>query len=342
MSTNGDSQTAAGALASVVGKRLSALALGTAAYRPEEQDRRFRLIDDFLEYGGTVIDTGRQYGQSENVVGNWLASRSVRDEVVIVTKCGHGSHSLPENIDEVVTDELAESLDCLKTDYVDIYMLHRDNRSVPVSEVIDRLNVEVKRGRVRALGASNWSYDRVQSANDYAMMRGLAGFSIVSNNLSLAVPTEPFFKGLVSTDEAGERWHQETGIPLLSWSAQARGFFTGRFTPAMRDRVEEIEDSFTRRMVEVYCTEKNFERARRAQTLAATKGDCSAVQIALAWVLYRPFAVIPVVGPHTPEELSQCAEATRLSLTEAEIEWLGLRSEWELRGPTPREEKLSR
>ena len=91
----------------------------------------------------------------------------------------------------------------------------------------------------------------MEEANEYAYKHGIAGFTAVSSNLSLAVPTGPFYPGLVSADE---RWHMETEIPLFGWSVGARGFFTGRYGPELR--AGEMEDEFARRMVEVYCTEE--------------------------------------------------------------------------------------
>lgn len=137
-------------------------------------------------------------------------------------------------------------------------------------------------------------------------------------------PPGPFYPGLVSTDKSGEGWHLKTNIPLFSWSSQARGFFTGRYEPQMRDRIEKIEDGFTKRMIEVYCTEENFERLRRAKELGQKKGGYSAVQIALAWVLHRPFTVLPIVGPHTEEELASCVAVLSIKVTEPEIRWLNL------------------
>lgn len=306
-------------------KPLSQLALGTAFYRIEEKENYFPLLDEFLLAGGTLIDTGRHYGSSEAVIGEWLVSRGTRDQVVLLSKCGHGDCELPaDGFEAMVDEELETSLKLLNTDRIDIYMLHRDNPAVAVERIIDRLNVEIDRHRVRTLGASNWTCDRVQAANDYARRRGLVGFTAVSNNLSLAVPTQPFYKGLVTLDDAAESWHVETGIPLIDWSAQARGFFTGAYSPDLRERFDEIDDDFQKRMIEVYCTDDNFERLRRAKELGMQKGGYSAVQIALAWLLNKPFPLMPIVGPRSREELISCVEAATIPLSQVEQSWLEL------------------
>ena len=182
-----------------------------------------------------------------------------------MTKCGLTSDGvLPaDNFPEVVRKELTTSLQTLRTDYIDVYMLHRDNQEMPVAEIMDPLNSEIANGRINAIGASNWEYRRLTEADEYAYKHGMKGCAMVSNNLSLAVPTAAFYRGLVSTDKLGERWHEETGIPLIPWSSQARGFFTGRYTPQMCDdpalASPEVEN-FTSRMIRVYCTDENFER----------------------------------------------------------------------------------
>ena len=310
-----------------VGKPISRLALGTAFYRLSDEQTCHGLLDRFAELGGTLLDTARDYGESEAVLGRWLTSRGARERVAIITKGGQG-RGLGLDADtfaDTIHGELTLSLETLCTDYVDLYVLHRDSPDAPVPVIVDALNAELVEGRVRALGASNWAYDRLEEANAYAQGHGLTGFAAVSDNLSLAVPTCPFYPGLVSVDEAGERWHQETGIPLIPWSAQARGFSTGRYAAETRDD-HRSQGGFDARMVEVYCTDANSERFRRAQELGDTKGGRSATEIALAWLLHRPFPVVPIVGPHSVAELESCFAASAIEFTDAECAWLSLSS----------------
>jgi aryl-alcohol dehydrogenase-like predicted oxidoreductase len=304
---------------------LSRLALGTAFYQPDAKDLWFELLDEFVREGGTVLDSARIYsgGASERVLGEWIASRQNRGNVVLITKCGHGDDGrLPaENLRQVVQTELQTSLDILQTDYVDLYMLHRDNTEVEVGEILDALHEQVDAGRVKALGASNWTYDRIDEARRYADQAGIPGFTAVSNNLSLAEPACPFFPGLVSVDSEGVAWHYRTQVPLLSWSSQARGFFTGRIRPELRDAAELITDPWMERMMEVYGTDENFERLSRAEELARDR-NCSPVQIALAWVLRQEAPVIPIIGPHNLQELASCIEACGIALNAEEAKWL--------------------
>ncbi|MBT4823445.1 MAG: aldo/keto reductase, partial [Lentisphaerae bacterium] len=291
------------------------------------KDQWFGILDAFLAAGGTLIDTGRIYGSSELVLGEWMQTRGVRDRVIVITKGGHGGEgALPASgLKELVATELTESLERLQTDRVDLYMLHRDNPDVPVEVIMDCLSSERSRGRICAYGVSNWTYDRVTVANAWARANGAPELAAVSNNISLAASAAPFYPGLVSVEATGQAWHVRTGTPLVAWSSQARGFFTGRYRPDMRDDVAATGDFFTKRMVEVYGSDANFERLRRATELGEREGGHSAVEIALAWVLHQPLPVIPIVGPHTVAELASCAGASSIALSAADVQHLDLR-----------------
>jgi aryl-alcohol dehydrogenase-like predicted oxidoreductase len=251
-----------------------------------------------------------------------MEARGNREDVFLITKGGLSTQDpcclAVEDLEEEIEADLTESLERLRTDYVDLYFLHRDAPEVPAGRMVECLNRELERGRIRAFGGSNWEPCRIDEANEYARQHGLVGFAAVSNNLSLAVPTGPYYRGLVSTDEAGQRWHAETGLPLFSWSAQARGFFSGRFRPDVRDNPD---------MVRVYYTDENFERLRRATQLGQEKGGYSAVQVALAYVLHLPLPVVPIAGPLTTEEMASCLAALQIELSDAEVRWLNLETE---------------
>ena len=298
--------------------KVSQLVIGSMIFSPEQAALSYSLLDEFFAAGGNAIDTAYIYGggNSERLIGMWMEERKNRSAVFLVDKGAHPTAAgqrarlAPEEIEH----DLQESLTRLQTDSIDLYMLHRDDSDVPVSTVIDYLNQEIKAGRIQAIGASNWEHERVQEANEYAAKRGLKGFVVISNNLSLAVPMEPIWGGVVSVSKAAYDWHRETQFPLMPWSSQARGFFSGRFTPDNRE---------DKGMVRVYYNEANFERFRRAQMLGEKKGY-SAIQIALAYVLHQPFPIFPIVGPVSLEELSSCLGALEIQLSEHEMRWLNL------------------
>jgi len=314
-----------------VSKPVSTIALGTASYSTNSKEEWFGMLDSYIEYGGTIIDTARGYSTSEEVIGLWMEEHSTRDRAIIQTKCGltGGDGYLPaNNFAAIINEEITTSLQTLRTDYIDVLLLHRDNQEMTVAEILEPLNNEIANRRVHAIGASNWEYRRVAEANEYAYKRGMKGFAVVSNNISLAVPAAAFYKGLVSTDKTGESWHEKTGIPLIPWSSQARGFFTGQYTTQMRDDYDKApeKDGFTKQMIRVYCTDENFKRLERANELGEKKGGYTAVEVALSYLLQKPFPLVPVVGPRNQEELASCVKATSLTLTSSEVKWLNLES----------------
>ena len=120
----------------------------------------------------------------------------------------------------------------------------------------------------------------------------------------------------------GWNWHRRTGIPLLVFSSQARGFFTGRFEPHQRNATPGTLDQLDARVLEVYGSDANFARLERARQLGRDKGGYSATQVALAWLLHQPLPLIPIIGPRDREELASSFDALALRLTPAETRWL--------------------
>ena len=234
--------------------------------------------------------------------------------MVILGKGAHTPSCDPKNL----TKQLLESLDRMKTDYIDLYMLHRDNLEIPVGEFIDVLNEHKRAGRIRAFGGSNWTLKRLQVANDYAKKHGLTPFVASSSNLSLAVWNEPMWADCVSVSDPESRaWHHKTKMPLFAWSSQASGFFTGRF--GAKDR----NDPALSDIVRVWFDQGNFRRLERARELAKKKG-VTANQIALAYVLCQPFEMYALIGPQTLEEIRTSAQALEVKLTPKELRWLNL------------------
>ncbi len=307
-----------------IDRPLSALALGSHYYRLDDSSRWRGLLDHYLEAGGTLLDTARSYGDSEQVIGRWLADRAVRDRLTLLTKGGHGTRHGVTGGDfaAVIEAELSTSLEVLGTEQVELYLLHRDSLAFDVGTIIEALNTELRRGRIRAIGASNWEYDRIEQANAYARERGLQGFSVISNHLALARSAAPFWPGLVSVGPDGWNWHRRTGVPLLVFSSQARGFFSGRFEPHQRGAAPGALDELDARVLEVYGSDANFARLERARRLGRDKGGYSATQVALAWLLHQPLPLLPIIGPRDRDELAASFDALSLRLTPEETRWL--------------------
>ena len=297
---------------------ISQLVLGCMLLTPDEMEHSYSMLDEFFAAGGNALDTAYSYGggDSERLLGMWMKNRKNRSKVFLVDKGGHPHAAVPRPrlSPEELAHDIHESLLRLQTDYIDLFLLHRDDSIIPAGTIIEHLNQEIRAGNLQAIGASNWELERLQEANTYAAEHGLQGFVVSSNNISLAVPMEPMWKGVVSVSEAAWEWHHETQFPLLPWSSQARGFFSGRFAPEKRENQD---------MVRVYYNDGNFERLRRAQILGEQKG-CTAIQISLAYVLHQSFPTFPLVGPVNQEELVSCLEALAIQLSSNEMRWLNL------------------
>ena len=194
-------------------------------------------------------------------------------------------------------------------------MLHRDNLDIPVGEFVDALNDEVKAGRVRVFGGSNWSLKRIAAANRYAKRKGLQGFSMVSNNFSLARMVDPVWEGCISCSDAeSRRWLKKNQLPVLAWSSQARGFFTDR---AGRDKLADEE------LVRCWYSDDNFERRERAIALAKKK-NTTPIAIAAAYVLTQSFPTFALIGPRLLSETISTMPSLAVTLSAREVAWLNL------------------
>jgi len=297
-------------------KPVSRMVLGTdLGGRVIGAPHAFALFDYFQELGGNCFDTAFVYGAGygEKILGEWMAQRGVRNEIHLIAKGAHTPHCYPDKMIE----QFHQSLERLRTDHVEFYMLHRDNPDVPVGEFVDALNAEVKAGRIRFFGGSNWSLERVQAANEYARCHGMQGFGCISNQFSLARMVQPVWAGCISaSDPTYRQWLVETQTPLFAWSSQARGFFVHGDPEYYGD--EEL--------VRCWYADDNFERLRRARQLARAKG-ASPIHVAASYVLSQSFPAFALIGPRTLSELSDCFNAFSCPLTEAEMAWLNLERE---------------
>ncbi|ACM24895.1 aldo/keto reductase [Agrobacterium sp. SHOUNA12C] len=270
-------------------------------------------LDAFYEAGGNAFDTAYVYGggKTESIFGDWHTSRKVpREEIVLI---GKGAHS-PLCYPDMIGKQLDLSLNRLKTDYVDIYFMHRDNTAVPVGEFVDAMDAEVRAGRIRGIfGGSNWTRARFDEAIAYAEKNGKTAPAALSNNFSLAEMLDPIWAGCVAaSDDDWKSWLNAKQIPNFAWSSQGRGFFTDR---AGRDKQSDEE------LVRVWYSDRNFGRRDRAIELAQKLGR-NPIHIALAYVVAQPFPVIPLIGPRTIAELEDSLSALDIKLTPEQVKWL--------------------
>lgn len=303
---------------------VSLLGLGSDWFSREVQDQVFEVLDQYRSVGGNLIDAAEVYGggESERTIGEWLAARGGRAHVIILDKgCHYPPHELSPR---AISTSITRCLERLGTGYLDLWAFHRDKPEQPVGPLVETLNEEVAKGRIRAFGASNWAPARIAEANQYAAKRGLMGMAFSSPNVALATPQEPYWAGCTHATEEDIAWHAGVGLPLIAWSAQARRFFLDS---------SSAENTSDEDLVRVYHSRDNFEKLRRARELAKAKG-VTAIQIALAYVLNLPAPLIALIGPHRVSELESSVAATDILLTPAEMDWLALKTATLYANPT--------
>ena len=311
-----------------VTKPVSRLVQGTIPVGSKNRDEGIALLDSVLEQGGTAFDTAHVYGSGDNerVFGQWVKDRGVRERVVILAKGAHHNQDRNRVTPFDITADLHDSLARMQVDYVDLYVLHRDDPAVPVGPIVEVMNEHIRAGKVRAWGGSNWKHTRIQEANAFAAEAGLVPMTVSSPQYSLAEQLrEPWANCVSITGPGGEearKFYAESRMPVFAWSSLAGGFFSGRI---QRDQLE-FEDYFMKLAVDCYAAEPNFQRLDRAESLAAQKGR-SLTQIAMAYVMNSPLNVFALVGCRNGQEFRANAEALDITLSPGEMEYLDLRAD---------------
>ncbi len=305
-------------------KSIGRIVQGTLMLHNNDMANVNSLLDALYAQGCNAFDSSHGYGGggSERALGEWMESRKVRDEMFILTKGCLMNEDRNRVTPYDLSSDLHDSLVRLRTDHIDLYLLHRDDLSQPVGPVVDRLHQHRQEGKILAYGGSNWSTARIAEANAYAAAHGCAPFVASSPNFSMADPQEiPYQDCLTISGQegAGERdWYRDQKMPLFTWSSLAQGFFSGRYR---RDNLDTFTDPFEQLCVRAYGSEENFRRLDRAEALGAQIG-LSLPQIAVAYVLNYPLNIFALIGCQTPEEWQANVAAMELDLSPSDLHWL--------------------
>ncbi|MDD2971856.1 MAG: aldo/keto reductase [Lachnospiraceae bacterium] len=305
---------------------VSRLIFGTASDPMLAGENVNTLLDAVVNMGITSFDTAREYGESEKSLGNWIRERNNRNQITVITKC---CHPMPDGTKRVnrqgILEDVERSLAKLQTDYIDLYLFHRDDPEMDVEELVETMNELVKKGKIRAYGGSNWEVDRIKEADIYAKSHAFIPFAASSPNFGLAEQITDMWGGggvsISGKDRAGDRvWYEESQMPVLSYSSLGRGFFSGKLQSGDIHRAEQILDSFA---MKGYVCERNFERLKRAELLAGIKG-CTVAQLSLAWVLHQKMNTFAIVSSTNPDRMRSNLTALRIEINEKESQWLDL------------------
>ena len=313
-----------------VDKKVSRIFFGTASEPFLKGEDENCLLDAVYDQGVNTFDTARVYGLSERSLGSWMAERGIRNQVVILSKCAHPDvPSWRKRINEKeIREDLEESLRLLRTDYIDIYLLHRDDPEIEAGVIVEIMNDLHKEGKIGAFGGSNWTHQRITEANEYARQHQLVPFTVSSPNFGLAEQGDDLWGGGCVTisgpqNEEARAWYRQTQMPVVAYSSLARGFFSGRVKGDEPEKASLYMDEIS---MKGYASPDNFERLRRCEKLAAEK-HCSVSQIALAWIFRQDLNTFAVVSTSRPARMQENIDALSIPLTEEEERYLDLKGQ---------------
>ncbi|WP_327176636.1 aldo/keto reductase [Streptomyces sp. NBC_01335] len=281
-----------------------------------DEAQSFAVLDAYTAAGGNFVDTadaysawvpGNQGGESETLIGKWLKARGNRADVVVATKVG--AHPEYRGLATgTVKSAVEESLRRLDTDYIDLYYTHYDDESVPVEEIVTTLDQLVKEGKVREIGASNISPERLRASLAFSEREGLARY----------VALQPHYN-LVSRDTyegPAQDLAAETGLGAVPYFALASGFLTGKYRPGTRVESARAEKAGA------HLESERGQKVLSALDAVAEAHGAEIATVALAWLASRPTVVAPIASARTPGQLPALLAVADLTLTDEDLDRL--------------------
>ncbi len=273
-------------------------------------EEAFRLLDRFIDAGGTMIDTadvysnwvpGHRGGESETLLGEWLKRRGRRDDVLIATKAGFDEGLSAAHLAQAIEDSLRR----LGTDHVDLYYAHKDDPETPLEETLGAFDRMVKDGRARVIGASNYKADRLREALAISDREGLARFEVLQPEYNLLA--RDGFEGPVQS------LCREQGIGVLPYFGLTSGFLTGKYR-SEADLGKSVRGSGMKR----HFTPRGFRILEALDDIAAETRR-SPAQVALAWLAAQPGVTAPIASATSIEQLDDLLGVLTLDLSPAQV-----------------------
>lgn len=279
-----------------------------------DQAQSFELLNHLTEHGGNFIDSadvysswkeGNQGGESESIIGQWLKQSGKRSDVVIATKVamlesrkGLGAKNIALACDD--------SLKRLGTDYIDIYYAHSDDLETDLEETLNAFNELVVAGKVRYIAASNYTYDRLETALKISKENNLASYIALQNRYSL-VAREPY-------ESDGARSVQEFGISGLPYSTLGSGFLSGKYKAG-----QSVDSARAVAVGNNYANAENYALLNRVEEIAQ-RHSVSNTAVALEWLRNQTGVTVPIASGRTIEQLSALMQ--KVTLTSEEVSYL--------------------
>ncbi|MEN5014957.1 aldo/keto reductase [Erwinia sp. Eh17-17] len=284
-----------------------------------DEKTSFTLLDALVEKGLYFIDTadvysrwapGNQGGESEVILGNWLKKSGKRDKIVLATKVGmdlgDGKTGLSA---KYIRQAVEASLTRLQTDYIDLYQAHRDDADTPLQETLAAFDALIKEGKVRAIGASNYSDDRLRDALKISADNGLARYETLQPEYNL-YDREGYEGGL-------EQVAKEQGLGVINYYSLASGFLSGKY----RSKEDAAKSARGQGVVDKYLNERGLKIIHTLVQVAEAH-HASPAQVALAWQMARPSITAPIVSATSLEQVDELAKAAVLKLKDEDLRLL--------------------
>ncbi|MFI1367388.1 aldo/keto reductase [Streptomyces griseochromogenes] len=281
-----------------------------------DDETSFAVLDAYTAAGGNFIDTADSYsawiegnkgGESETIIGKWLASRGNRSDVVIATKVSQ--HPDYQGLSAANIKAAADaSLRRLGTDYIDLYYTHYDKPDVPVEEIIGALDELVRAGKVRHIAASNIGAERLAASLDFSEREGLARYVALQPHYNLV--SRDTYEGPLQDLAA------RAGVAAVPYYALASGFLTGKYRSGTR--VDSARAGSAARHLE----SERGQKVLAALDEIATAHEASVATVALAWLAARPTVAAPIASARTVEQLPALLGVAELRLTQEELDRL--------------------
>ncbi len=284
----------------------------------------FRLLDTFVDSGLNLVDTADSYstwvpghvgGESETILGRWFKQSGKRSKVVLATKVaspmGEGKKGLSR---KYILEAVEDSLRRLQTDSIDLYQSHRDDPDTPVEETLSAYADLVKQGKVRHIGCSNFSAERMEESLRVSRQYGYPEYISLQPNYNL-YDREDYEKNLEPTVV-------KHGLGVIPYFALAAGFLTGKYKSK-----EDAASAARGGMVGKYFTDRGV-RILAALEKVAREHNATQAQVALAWLMARPSITAPIASATRPEQLHEIIAATNLQLRPESLEELNRASAW--------------
>ncbi|MCM1106147.1 MAG: aldo/keto reductase [Blautia sp.] len=304
---------------------ISKIGLGVARFGTRiEKAESFEMLDYFVKKGGTVLDTARNYyewvengrGKSEACIGEWMERAKVRDQIWLVTKGGvknDGKRFWADLSSDTLLLELLQSLEALRTDYLNVYLLHRDEPDRPVEEIVETMQMLAERGKIAQIGVANWRIERIKAANRYAERNHLKKLTVVQTWWSLAEYTDAMWDDETTTHMDDETYFylKKEGLLAMAYSSQCKGFFQ----KAIAEGIDHVDSFLKKRIV----TQANMKKLQYIDCFCK-EHKVSPTAFVNAYITSNPLEGIALVSCSHLGQLKDIVEHSDYELERGAIE----------------------